>query len=140
MCRSALIDGVYERLHVPHRAVPGRQPPNSWHPERSAGSLPAPVLTTRRWGRLVPIVYLLGVVLVLECVTGGSWLAAGAVVGFWWVEIGVGREASGLLDIFQHSRPAEGVLAGWNRAALAAGAGLMTSNANLAARRPGRWR
>lgn len=141
MCRSALIDGVYERQHIPHHAALGRQAPNSWHPERSAGSLPAPVLTTRTWGRLVPTAYLLGVVLVLGCVTRGYWIAAGAVVGYWWCESMVGRTVSGVLDIVQHSRPAEKVHAGWNRVALAAaGAGLMIVNPNLAARRAWRWR
>ncbi|MDI3339813.1 MAG: hypothetical protein QJR03_04700 [Sphaerobacter sp.] len=90
---------------------------------------------------LAPAVYLLGIALLLGNLTGSYWIAAGAVVGYWWFEILAGREVSGLLYLFNHRRPAEGVHAGWNRALLtAAGAGPLTLNACLAARRPGRWR
>lgn len=90
---------------------------------------------------LAPAVWFLGIGLLLGNLTGNFWVAAGAMVGYWWFEVLVGREVSGVLYLFQHSRPALDVATGLNRALLTSlGVVLLALNAYLSARRPGGWR
>ncbi|MDI3339815.1 MAG: hypothetical protein QJR03_04710 [Sphaerobacter sp.] len=89
---------------------------------------------------LAPALFLLGLGLLLGNVTGNYWVAAGGVLGYWFVELITRGEVTGTLFLFNRTYPVDGVSDGLNRALLVGiGVGLLVLNALWAARRPG-WR